>query len=406
MPTPQTQLLTINGGSSSIKFTLYNVGASLTATLSGKLTGLGLQTASLRINNLQTDEESITEVEAEDYPQAVSLLMDWFQKNIDISALKAIGHRIVHGGHRYKTPQWVSQPLLDELLSMIAMDPQHLPGEIQLIQAFAQQFPQLKQMVCFDTEFHQHLPAVARLLPIPRRYHDAGIYRYGFHGLSYQYLMQTLHALEGNQIQHQKIVLAHLGNGASMTAVINQQSIDTTMAMTPAAGIMMGSRSGDLDPGLFGLLNRIEDMSAEQFDHMIHHQSGLVGVSDYSSDMQQLLAKRANDSNVAEAIDSFCYQTRKQIGAYAAALGGLDSVVFSGGIGENLPEIRSQICDQLAFLGIHLDDALNRQNALKISKADTPVTVWAIPTDEELIIAQSMCDLLNLHYQKEGHNES
>ncbi|WP_430010168.1 acetate/propionate family kinase [Methylophaga lonarensis] len=406
MPTPQTQLLTINGGSSSIKFTLYNVGASLTATLSGKLTGLGLQTARLRINNLQTDEQSITEVEAADYSQAISLLMVWFRQNLDIGAVKAIGHRIVHGGHRYKKPQWVDPALINELLSMTAMDPQHLPGEIQLIEAFAQQFPKLQQMVCFDTEFHQHLPAVARLLPIPRRYHDAGIYRYGFHGLSYQYLMQMLHALQGNQIQHQKIVLAHLGNGASMTAVINQQSIDTTMAMTPAAGIMMGSRSGDLDPGLFGLLNRTEGMSAEQFDQMIHHQSGLAGVSEYSSDMQQLLAKRANDSNVADAIDSFCYQARKQIGAYAAALGGLDSVVFSGGIGENLPEIRSQICQQLAFLGIHLDDALNRQNALKISKADSPIAVWVIPTDEELIIAQSMCDLLNLHYQKEGHNES
>ena len=398
MPTQQTHLLTINGGSSSIKFTLYSVDTTLTAILSGKLTGLGASAAKLHVKNPIQASESVADVKADNYLQAVSLLMAWFQENVDISSLKAIGHRIVHGGHQYKKPQWVSKALLAHLNSITALDPQHLPGEIQLIEAFGQQCPELKQMVCFDTEFHQHLPTVAKLLALPRRYYDAGIYRYGFHGLSYQYLMQALDALKGKQLQQQKIVLAHLGNGASMAAVINGQSVDTTMAMSPAAGLVMGSRSGDLDPGVFSLLNRTEGMSCEQFDTMIHHQSGLLGISGISSDMQQLLQQCSTNSQAEEAIDVFCYQARKQIGAYAAAMDGLDVLVFSGGIGENVAVIRSRICERLSFLGIKLDKDLNQQQALQISAPHSRVQVWVIPTDEERIIAQSMCDLLNLNY--------
>lgn len=397
----ETTLLTINGGSSSIKFTLYDVTESLTPILSGKLTGLGLPTASLRVKKPIHAEELSADVKAEDYQQAVEILIEWFHKNIDISSLKAIGHRIVHGGHLYKKPQWVNDKLLKHLSSIIPLDPQHLPGEIALIEAFDQHFPQLKQMVCFDTEFHQHLPTVAKLLPIPREYYEKGIYRYGFHGLSYQYLMQVLQQQNAEKANQDRMILAHMGNGASMTAVTNGQSIDTTMAMTPAAGLVMGSRSGDLDPGLFGVLNRSESISAEQFETMINQQSGLLGISTTTSDMQQLLEKRSDDSYAKEAIDVFCYQARKQIGGYAAALGGLDTLVFSGGIGENVAEIRTQICQQLAFIGIELDNELNQQNALRISTLQSRVTVWVIPTNEELMIAQSMCDLLNLNHQGE-----
>lgn len=253
-------------------------------------------------------------------------------------------------------------------------------------------------MVCFDTEFHQNLPTVAKLLPIPRQYYEKGIYRYGFHGLSYRYLMQVLQQQNTEKANQDRIILAHLGNGASMTAVTNGQSIDTTMAMTPAAGLVMGTRSGELDPGLFGVLNRSESMTGEQFETMINQQSGLLGISTTTSDMQQLLEKRSDDTNAEEAIDVFCYQACKQIGAYAAALGGLDTLVFSGGIGENVAEIRTQICRQLAFIGIELDNELNQQNALRISTSQSSVIVWVIPTNEELMIAQSMCDLLNLNH--------
>lgn len=396
MPTEKT-LLTINGGSSSIKFTLYNVDESLTPFLSGKLTGLGLPTASLCVNDSSAGEVT-TEVQADNYQQAVAVLLEWFQQHLNINSLQAIGHRIVHGGHQYKKPQWVTKDLLKHLSAITPLDPQHLPGEIQLIEALEQQFPYIKQLVCFDTEFHQTLPNVAKLLPIPRYYFDKGLYRYGFHGLSYQYLMQMLHQHEGSRINQQKIILAHLGNGASMAAIKNGQSIDTTMAMTPAAGLVMGTRSGDLDPGLFGLLNRSESMTEQQFETMINQQSGLLGISTTTSDMQQLLQTRSDDRHAEEAIDVFCYQAKKQIGAYAAALGGLDTLVFSGGIGENVAEIRSQICEQLTFMGIELDRDLNQQNALQISSRQSRVTVWVIPTDEELMIAQSMCDLLNLNH--------
>jgi acetate kinase len=210
--------------------------------------------------------------------------------------------------------------------------------------------------------------------------------------------MQVLQQQNAKKANHDRIILAHLGNGASMTAVTNGQSIDTTMAMTPAAGLVMGTRSGDLDPGLFGVLNRSESMNAEQFETMINQQSGLLGVSTTTSDMQQLLEQRSTDPNAEDAINVFCYQARKQIGAYAAALGGLDTLVFSGGIGENVAEIRTQICQQLAFIGIELNNKLNQQNALRISTSQSRVTVWVIPTNEELMIAQSMCDLLNLNH--------
>ncbi|WP_292401630.1 MULTISPECIES: acetate/propionate family kinase [unclassified Methylophaga] len=288
--------------------------------------------------------------------------------------------------------------MVNYIYGVIKHDFQPCFANSQLIEAFDQHFPQLKQMVCFDTEFHQNLPTVAKLLPIPRQYYEKGIYRYGFHGLSYRYLMQVLQQQNAKKANHDRIILAHLGNGASMTAVTNGQSIDTTMAMTPAAGLVMGTRSGDLDPGLFGVLNRSESMNAEQFETMINQQSGLLGISTTTSDMQQLLEKRSTDPNAEDAINVFCYQARKQIGAYAAALGGLDTLVFSGGIGENVAEIRTQICQQLAFIGIELNNELNQQNALCISTSQSKVTVWIIPTNEELMIAQSMCDLLNLNH--------
>jgi acetate kinase len=273
------------------------------------------------------------------------------------------------------------------LRSISAFDPEHLPAEIALMEILAAKFPDTPQIACFDTAFHSAMPRVAKLLPIPRRYEAKGVQRYGFHGLSYEYLM-TQPRMNG------RVILAHLGNGASLAAVRDGQSIDTSMAFTPAAGLPMSTRSGDLDPGLVGFLAQTEQMTAEQFHSMINWQSGLLGVSETSSDMRDLLAREANDRRAAEAVALFCYQAKKWIGAFAAALGGLDTLVFTGGIGQNDPVIRARICDGLGFLGIELDRQQNATNAEQISGKGSRVAVRVIRTDEELTIAKSVCCFL------------
>jgi len=243
--------------------------------------------------------------------------------------------------------------------------------------------------------FHASLPRVAQLLPIPRRFAAQGVRRYGFHGLSYAYLMEELARIAGTEAARGRIILAHLGNGASMAAVRAGQSIDTSMAFTPTAGLPMSTRSGDLDPGLVWYLARTENMTAEQFHEMVNRKSGLLGVSETSSDVRDLLARRETDPRAAEAVSLFCYQAKKWIGAFAAALGGLDTVVFSAGIGENAPAIRGEICSGLEFLGIIVDPARNAANAPIISAEGSRVVVRVIRTDEEVMIARSVLAILN-----------
>lgn len=240
------------------------------------------------------------------------------------------------------------------------------------------------------------MPRVAKLLPIPRRYDAKGVQRYGFHGLSYAYLMQELEHQAGAKAANGRVILAHLGNGASMAAVLDGCSIDTTMGFTPAAGLVMSTRSGDVDPGLVSFLARTERMTASQFDRMVNRESGLFGVSETSSDMRDLLARETEDVRAAEAVTLFCYQAKKWIGAYAAVLGGLDTLVFAGGIGENAPPVRARICEGLGFLGIELDEARNAAHAKVISTDASRATVRVIPTDEELMIARSVYRILGL----------
>ncbi len=291
---------------------------------------------------------------------------------------------------KHTEPEIVTPELLAELHRISPYDPDHLPGEIELIEAFRQRHPKLPQLACFDTAFHQTMPRVAKLLPIPRRFDAKGIQRYGFHGLSYAYLMEELARLGDPAATQGRVILAHLGNGASLAAVRDGKSIDTSMCFTPTAGLVMSTRSGDLDPGLAPYLARTEKMTTQQFYDMVNHQSGLLGVSETSSDMRDLLAKEAADVRAAEAVALFCYQAKKWIGAYAAALGGLDTLVFAGGIGENASPIRSRICDGLNFLGIELDEASNNETAPVISAPGSRVTVRVIRTDEELMIARSV----------------
>ncbi|WP_394807887.1 acetate/propionate family kinase [Nitrosomonas sp.] len=391
--TDPVHILTINSGSSSIKFALYQIGEPLVRMLHGKIDRIGLPDTSLEFNNRIRNQRGISSFVASDPESAANSLIDWFERQHGFASVKAVGHRVVHG-MKHTEPVIATQELLDELHRIVPFDPEHLPREIELIEVFRQHRPKLPQVACFDTAFHHTMPRVAKLLPIPRRYDTQGVQRYGFHGLSYAYLMQELERLAGTQAANGRVILAHLGNGTSLAAVRNGRSMDTTMGLTPAAGLMMSTRSGDIDPGLISFLARSEQMTAEQFDRMINRESGLLGISETSSDMRDLLAREAEDIRVAEAITLFCYQTKKGIGAYAAALGGLDTLVFAGGIGENAAPVRSRICAGLGFLGIELDELRNADHAQVISTDTSRVAVRVIRTDEELMIARSVCHVL------------
>ena len=335
-------------------------------------------------------------VTAADHTAAVGALIDWIEEHSGRDALAAVGHRVVHGGPKYSKPQQVTAEMVEELHRLSPFDPEHLPLEIELIEAFRQRHPKLPQVACFDTAFHRTMPRVATLLPIPRRYEAQGVRRYGFHGLSYEFLMAELARLGDPAATKGRVILAHLGNGASLAAVRDGKSIDTSMGFTPTAGLVMSSRSGDLDPGLVSYLARTEQMSAAQFQKMVNHESGLLGVSETSSDMRDLLDRETKDVRAAEAVALFCYQAKKWIGAFAAALGGLDTLVFAGGIGENAPPVRERICDGLGFLGIELDRERNAKNAPLISSEAGRVKVRVIRTDEELMIARSVTRVLDL----------
>ena len=394
-PTNQ-RILTINGGSSSIKFAMFGAGDSLQRILEGGIERIGRPDAILRVKGQNQADNFSRLVSAPDHTAAVGALMDWIEERGGSDALTAVGHRVVHGGPKYSEPQRISAEMVEELHRLSPFDPEHLPEEILLTEAFHRRFPDLPQVACFDTGFHHDLPRVAQLLPIPRRYEAQGVRRYGFHGLSYAFLIGELARLAGTEAAQGRVILAHLGNGASLAAVRDGKSVDTSMSFTPTAGVLMSTRSGDLDPGLIWYLARTEKMSAKQFNEMVNFQSGLLGVSETSSDMRDLLDCETRDVRAAEAIALFCYQVKKCIGAFAAALGGLDTLVFAGGIGENAPTVRTRICDGLRFLGIELDQKRNVANAGVISSETSRIPVRVIRTDEEWVIASMVCRVLGL----------
>ena len=355
-------ILTVNGGSSTVRFACFAAGdGRLSRIASGKIERLG--------------------------EGAGGQVLERIEAEIGLNTVRAVGHRVVHG-MRHSEPARVTPELLDELRRYSAFDPEHLPREIELMEAFLKRDPQLPQTACFDTAFHRQMPRVARILPIPRRFESKGIERYGFHGLSYTWLLRELRRVAGQAAANGRVILAHLGNGASLAAVREGRSVDTSMGFTPASGLPMGTRTGELDAGLAAYLLESEGMSGADFARLVHHESGLLGVSETSGDMRDLLASEAVDVRAAEAVELFCYQTRKWIGAFAAALEGLDTLVFSGGIGENAHEVRGLVCAGLKFLGIAIDEAANRENAAVISNASAVVTVRVIPTDEETVIAE------------------
>lgn len=387
-------ILTINGGSSSIKFALFQADDPPIRGLSGSVDRIGFPTGTLMWKHEGTDTIQRQTVQVRDHASCIEPLMIAVNDTLRDRPLRAIGHRVVHGGRQYREPQIVAPPVMEELQRLSPYDPEHLPAEIALIKEFAQRYPHLSQVACFDTAFHRDMPLVARLLPIPRRYEKLGIQRYGFHGLSYAFLMRELARLGAPGEAEGRIILAHLGNGASMAAVKNGQALDTTMGFTPASGFPMSRRSGDLDPGLVSYFARTEGMTADQFHKMVNTESGLLGISEISSDMRDLLTQEQNDSRAAEAIELFCYQARKWIGALVAALGGLDTLVFSAGIGEHSPAIRARICAGLEFFGIDINEPANETDQPVISSEESRVKVRVIPTDEEREIAEAVARLL------------
>jgi len=360
MQSAQASVLTMNGGSSSIKCAIFRPGEPPERVLH------------------ETVESG-----------AATSLLDWLERQPAFAAVGAVGHRVVHG-MQHVEPELITEQLLGELRSMRAFVPEHLPREIALIEAVRDRHPLLQQVACFDTAFHHDMPRVAKQLAIPRRLEAIGVQRYGFHGLSYAFLMDELERMAGAAAARGRVVLAHLGSGASLAAVRDGKSVDTSMGFTPASGLVMGTRAGDVDPGLVAFLARAEGMTAERFEAMANRESGLLGVSETSSDMRALLACEATDVRAAEAVALFCYQAKKWVGAFAAALDGLDTLVFAGGIGENAPAIRSRICDGLRFLGVELDDAANDRTLSVISTHASRVTVRVIHTDEEQMIARSV----------------
>lgn len=399
----QTCILTINGGSSSIKFALYQINDPPKRLIYGKIDRIGLPGTNLTFSDSVQNRQGNDNIEASDHKSAVTLLINWLIDHAELSSVKAVGHRVVHGMN-YSAPELVTQELLDELHRISPYAPDQLPSEIELIEVLRQHYPELPQVACFDTAFHRTMPRVAKLLAIPRRFDANGIQRYGFHGLSYTYLLEEIVRIVGPKASQGRVILAHLGNGASLAAVHEGKSIDTSMGFTPAGGVPMGSRPGDLNPGVSWYLMQTEKLTPIQFNNLINHESGLLGISETSSDMHDLLDLQASDSRAAEAVELFCYQVKKWIGAFAAALGGIETLVFSGGIGENAPEVRSRICSGLEFLGIELEEKQNMANAGMISAATSRVSVRVMHTDEEQMIARLVCHALGLGIASEKSN--
>jgi len=388
-------VLTVNGGSSSIRFAFFEAAQPMKRLLQGKMERMGSDDASLAIDQGSARAPKLIKVEAKGRATAIGFLLDWLESQALFETVEGVGHRVVHG-MLHTDPERVTAKLLAELKSIVPFDPEHLPREIELIEAIAQRHPEIPQVVCFDTAFHRTMPTVATQLPIPRRYAAKGVQRYGFHGLSYTYLMKELGRLGDPAATRGRVILAHLGSGASLAAVLDGRCMDTSMGFTPTAGLVMGTRTGDLDPGLMSYLALTDAMTAAQFQTMVNHESGMLGLSESSADVRDLLDREAHDPRAAEALALFCYQAKKWVGSFAAALGGLDTLVFAGGIGENAAPVRKRICDGLNFLGIDIDEAANDQHADRISSRTGSVAVRVIRTDEESVIAAASIRLLGL----------
>jgi acetate kinase len=382
-------VLCLNMGSSSLKVALYCFAdGKETLLAAGEIERIGLKGGRLLV---RSPDGGVLEDTRKDFAEQKAVIGELFTvlDRLHLPAPKAAGHRIVHGGPDHVSHQKIDVPLLNALRKLPAFAPLHLPAEIEVIEAVAHHFPQLPQVACFDTAFHRRMPEVARRLPLPADLWENGVRHYGFHGLSYEYILETL----GEEAKG-RVIIAHLGNGASMAAVMDGMPLDTTMGFTPTGGFMMGTRSGDLDPGVLLFLIKEKDYDITRIDQLVNHRAGLLGVSGISPDMKTLLEKRGREPSAALAIEMFCYQARKQIGALAAVLGGVHTLVFTGGMGENAPSVRGGICKGLQHLGIAIDPPRNDSNAPVISPSSGPCVVRVMRTNEDLMIARHTRDLM------------
>ena len=392
----EVRVLAINAGSSSLKSAVYRLGREETLELSAKVERIGQTDGSFRIRGGNGETLHSEEASIADHGAAIEKLLGWIDKRYSAATLDVAGHRIVYGGAKYVRPHLVTPDLLRDLEEMVPLDPEHLPQELAAIRAVARFLPSMPQVASFDSAFHREMPKEAQTYAIPRSLSEQGIIRYGFHGISYEYVLQELRREAGDEAANGRVIIAHLGNGASMAAVRHGRCVDTTMGFTPAAGLVMSTRTGDIDPGILLYLAGEKGFDAARLNALVNQQSGLLGVSGVSSDMKELLARERDDPNAAEAVALFCYVAKKFVGAFSAVLGGLDTLVFTAGIGENAPRVREMICRGMTYLGVYLDDACNEANSSVISTDGSPVSVRVMATNEELMLARHARDVIRM----------
>jgi acetate kinase len=387
-------IFVINAGSSSVKFSVYQTASdrSVEAGAHGQVDGIGTSPR-LKVTDVQGHDLADQMVAGKDYAGAIAEIHDWFRTYVGSeAALGGIGHRVVHGGSTYFRPVVIDEQVIAGLEELVPLAPLHQPHHIAAIRAFDGIAPRVPQVACFDTAFHHNQPPLARKFALPRELSERGIRRYGFHGLSYEYIVAKLPDVAPGCAKG-KIIVAHLGNGASMCAIHEGRSIATTMGLTPVDGLPMGTRTGSLDPGVILFLLQQESMSPNSIEKLIYEHSGLLGVSGLSNDMRTLLASGAPSAK--EAIDLFVYRIGRELGSLVAALGGLDALVFTGGIGENAAEIRARVCTDAKWVGITLDEEANSRSGSLISAPTSAVSVWVVPTDENLMVARHTRELLD-----------
>lgn len=378
-------ILTINGGSSSIKFALYSGDGAFVRSFHGKIDRIGVAGSTITYTDI-SGRELVRELPLMDFVVAVGVLKNFLEESVDIQNIAVVGHRVVHGMNRDKHAV-VSREMIDEIKQLSEIDPEHLPLEVAIMEMFMEWQPELKQVACFDTVFHHEMPRVAQVIPLPHRYDERGVRRYGFHGLSLSFVVSELQKKDSERASG-RVIVAHLGNGASITAIKNGKSVDTSMGFSPTGGMPMSSRTGDMDPGALLYVIKKDGLSVEAASALVNHESGLLGVSGKSPNMEDLLNNENSDERAREAVDLFCYEAKKRIGSYVAALGGVETIVFTGGMGENSPRIRARICFDLEFLGIVIDESKNNSSEEIISDASSRVLVRVMHTNEELMIAR------------------
>ena len=388
------RILTLNSGSSSLKFSLFECGEEERCVFSGNLSFIGSPSGLFVVKDSEEEVVAKREVTLPNHLTAIDVMMKWLENGAGHIEVDAVGHRIVHGGAAHTRPEPLSRDLIGELERLSPFAPSHQPRALETIRAAMDSFPQALHVGCFDTSFHRTMPEASRLLPLPYELFKRGVERFGFHGLSYEFVVSELERRHGTQLASSRLVIAHLGNGSSMAAVHRKKSVDTTMGFSPSGGLVMSTRSGDIDPGLVTYLCGEMGYTAEEFAECVNHKSGLLGISGLTSDMKTLLDEQDRHPGARRAVDVYCHTAAKFLASMSASLGGIDVVVFTGGIGENSPEIRWRITSRLNHLGVAVSERLNADNANEITSGKPAVRTFIIPTNEELMIARHTLNVL------------